>query len=1000
MNGNRLIRGGVGLVAVLLTACSSPSAPLSDANSPADAQVADAPSAVGDARVDATVVTFDAPVTSFDASQSNADAAVTAADSRGITIDAPAVSTIDATQLPPDARVIAIDASVTIDAAGAPHVDAATVSTIDASHSADAAVVTGQLAVTITSSPSDPTQDSNGAFAFSSTGPVATTQCSFDNGGFAPCTSPYLVTLTNGEHSFTVEVADAADNQASASVTFTAQNLGVRWRRVPSPQPQAGYGIAGMAYDSVRQRTVLVTGADIYAEINDTWEWDGESWNHVQPLGASPSSIITPSLTYDSDLHRTLLFGVALSPLTGTSTVQTWQWDGRSWKLLQSVPYGGTTTNAPLSIYGTIVYDPAQQRTILFGGSTSGNAQNVLNGTWQWDDASSRWFALTPDTVPPARFEQGMAYDPAHGTIVMFGGADAGGNPLDDTWLWDGSNWTQAEPNTSPDPDFDVVMAFDTSAQQTVMQNGVAGSTMWVWDGADWSAQSNTSIPPTRCLAAGAYDAARSELVTFGGFAHSGLATDQTWILNGPSWRQLSTPVGPDPLDGGSVLRAQNNESPPASAYDPTRFVVVTVFVDASTQALQTWEWNGVTWTLATSEHAPSARVNSSLAYDSNSGGVLLFGGATLATDGSQCLAETWLWDGGDWTQLSPATTSPPCRGNAAMVQRGQSELLLFGGNDQTNASFGSSTALNDTWQWDGVDWTNVTPDLSPVSGGFSSMAYNAAADQLELFNADADGDLWISDGTSWSEPTGGIVPQSRTAAAMIYDDALDQAVIFGGVGSRTIFADTWTWNGEAWTQRITSPSPTRRLAASMSYASIYGEGVLFGGAGADLDTWILETPLLTLIKTPSVRTNNQQPALSFSTVATATTVECQIDEHSFAPCTSPFIPSTPLAAGPHSYRVLVVDTDGSTGIIGTSFIVDIKTPTVTVDTSNAPTFAFSLTGAPSTVECGIDGGDFVPCGSPFIAAGLAAGNHSIDVRVIDAAGNSSDDVESFSLAQ
>src|SRR5260370_41833562 len=50
--------------------------------------------------------------------------------------------------------------------------------------------------------------------------------------------------------------------------------------------------------------------------------------------------------------------------------------------------------------------------------------------------------------IPAARTNASSAYDPANGTIVMFGGADKSG-VLDDTWAWDGSGWQPQHPLAS-----------------------------------------------------------------------------------------------------------------------------------------------------------------------------------------------------------------------------------------------------------------------------------------------------------------------------------------------------------------------------------------------------------------------------------------------------------------------------------------------------------------------------------------------------------------------
>src|SRR6202453_2046004 len=68
------------------------------------------------------------------------------------------------------------------------------------------------------------------------------------------------------------------------------------------------------------------------------------------------------------------------------------------------------------------------------------------------------WTEQSPQTSPSARIEHAMAYDSAHGQVVLFGGFNRTGFP-NDTWLWDGSNWTEASPQTVPPGRDDSAMA-------------------------------------------------------------------------------------------------------------------------------------------------------------------------------------------------------------------------------------------------------------------------------------------------------------------------------------------------------------------------------------------------------------------------------------------------------------------------------------------------------------------------------------------------------------
>ena len=61
-----------------------------------------------------------------------------------------------------------------------------------------------------------------------------------------------------------------------------------------------------------------------------------------------------------------------------------------------------------------------------------------------------------------------MAYDAAHGQIVLFGGRNDGGN-FSDTWVWDGTNWTQKSPATIPRERYGAAMAYDAAHGQIVL---------------------------------------------------------------------------------------------------------------------------------------------------------------------------------------------------------------------------------------------------------------------------------------------------------------------------------------------------------------------------------------------------------------------------------------------------------------------------------------------------------------------------------------------------
>lgn len=243
-----------------------------------------------------------------------------------------------------------------------------------------------------------------------------------------------------------------------------------------------------------------------------------------------------------------------------------------------------------------------------------------------------------------------------------------------------------------------------------------------------------------------------------------------------------------------------------------------------------TWTWNGTTW-MQVATTGPRARTSHAMAYDSQRGRIVLFGG----WPGSGYLADTWEWDGGGWTQV--ATTGPTGRAVHAMVYDTQrARTVLFGGFNAT------ARELGDTWEWDGSSWTQVAV-MGPLARSAHSMAYDTQRGRTVLFGgfngATALGDTWEWSGTTYTLASlAG--PGARDAQAMTYDAQRGRIVLQGGYGNNSYFGDTWEWDGSAWTQMATT-GPTARTQHAMAYDDQLGKSVMFGGynnPAALGDTW------------------------------------------------------------------------------------------------------------------------------------------------------------------
>jgi len=172
------------------------------------------------------------------------------------------------------------------------------------------------------------------------------------------------------------------------------------------------------------------------------------------------------------------------------------------------------------------------------------------------------WTQLMPLTSPPPLNAGAMTYDPVHHNVVLFGGSTGGGIsalvsanvgvPIAETWIWNGSTWTQQNPAHSPpaiaqqsmiyDPDLGGVALFNggqgVPGPDTLSPKGFYNNELWLWDGTDWIQVTTPTVPGPRGIESLAYDEVGRALVLYGGAGAHGLQGD-TWTF-APSPAQLA----------------------------------------------------------------------------------------------------------------------------------------------------------------------------------------------------------------------------------------------------------------------------------------------------------------------------------------------------------------------------------------------------------------------------------------------------------------------------
>ncbi|MFN6146127.1 MAG: kelch repeat-containing protein [Planctomycetota bacterium] len=280
------------------------------------------------------------------------------------------------------------------------------------------------------------------------------------------------------------------------------------------------------AFDSTGNRLLFVGGIQPSPStiLGQTWSWNGTAWTQLSPAGGTIPRW-GHGLVRNTQNNRLIVFG-GRSPTLSAFANDTQEWTGTAWQTV-------VTANAPSPrhVYG-FAFDSLRNRAVLFGGRTS---TQTLADTWEYDGVN--WSQRTPFNVPPARQEMAMVYDSGLRRVVLFGGFDQSTNTrLNDTWLYNGSDWQQVTTSNSPSPRYRMASAFDSVRQRTVLYGGFDGTNVltdtFEFNGSNWTNVATTNpLPGASTETYHGYDPVRRRFVLFGGFGT--VFSSQTWEYNG-----------------------------------------------------------------------------------------------------------------------------------------------------------------------------------------------------------------------------------------------------------------------------------------------------------------------------------------------------------------------------------------------------------------------------------------------------------------------------------
>ncbi|MCE5231553.1 hypothetical protein LLG95_18400 [bacterium] len=274
----------------------------------------------------------------------------------------------------------------------------------------------------------------------------------------------------------------------------------------------------------------------------------------------------------------------------------------------------------------------------------------------------------------------------------------------DETWSYDGTNWTRMNPATAPAASSCASMTYDAARSEVVMfggyryRNPVSNET-WTWNGTTWTKKNPATVPTASGESKMIYDSQRNRIVLY--LMNATYNVPETWEWDGTNWTRKYTPHMPP---AGYYF---------AFAFDSTRNVGVLFGPGNAT----TWEYDGTDWTQrAPATSPPYTFYDKSMAFDPSTGLCM------LVTADAPC--ETWTWDGMNWTKLTPSTVIATRYKNLVYDTDRHRFVLICMDYNVIPSILRPDPLL--TYEWNGSDWVFVSTAAAPENRQQMATAYDA----------------------------------------------------------------------------------------------------------------------------------------------------------------------------------------------------------------------------------------------------------------------------------
>lgn len=309
-----------------------------------------------------------------------------------------------------------------------------------------------------------------------------------------------------------------------------------------------------------------------------------------------------------------------------------------------------------------MIYDPVNQRVLLFGGSYYDNQYTLYNDLWSYDYSTNTWTEIDASGFIPGRFNTPLAYDPDTHKIIVFSGF--------------GANERNAD-----------MYSYDVAANQ-------------------WTRLRPSPIPVARSDTSIVYDEKYDKIIIFSGYVHlNDTHPLDTWAYDVPTntWERMNPETTPRGQYGHYFV------------YDTIHERVLMLGGHWSegegshgyTDGLWQYDYGTDTWTLLDENPPLPYRYWHTFSFNTNNGEATVFSGSQGYGDHRD---DTWIYDTetDTWRQAI-SETNPPSRGCSTAVYDPLNDItLIFGG-------MAEQVYMDDLWALDNTgQWNQITGDETP----------------------------------------------------------------------------------------------------------------------------------------------------------------------------------------------------------------------------------------------------------------------------------------------